>query len=319
MHFPIRTLGGQQFWFLPGKFTFCPRCHEQPSPNSSERSKLAGLSAEGRSSATTLITSSALEWMNRADSGVSAHKRKLLAFTDNRQDAALQAGHFNDFLFVGLLRGAILRAVLKAGDEGLEDNEFGLRVSRALGFTADHALMRKHWMADPDLATVQRKNAETVLSKVLAHRVWTDLRRRWRFTNPSLSVLKLIRVDYLGLAEIAANGPLMDGASIVLGKLDTERREKVLRHILDAFLECLAIDTESLDPTVLEESIAPTSRSLLREPWAMDPREKARSYTSHQQPFQLTSAQVREVMEAMATGSFAKKFHALQQASTMSS
>ncbi len=272
--------GGQAFWFLPGKFTFCPRCHEQPSPNSSERSKLAGLSAEGRSSATTLITSSALEWMNRPDSGVSKHKRKLLAFTDNRQDAALQAGHFNDFLFVGLLRGAILRAVIKAGDEGLEDSEFGLRVSRALGFTADNAPMRKHWMADPDLATVQRKNAETVLSKVLAHRVWTDLRRGWRFTNPSLSVLKLIRVDYLGLAEIAANGPLMDEASIVLGKLDPERRGTVLRHILDAFLEGLAIDTESLDPTVLEESIAPTSRSLLREPWAMDPREKARSYTS---------------------------------------
>ena len=39
----------------------------------------------------------------------------------------------------------------------------------------------------------------------------------------------------------------------------------------------------------------------------------------YQRPFQLTCAQVREVMEAMATGSFAKKFHALQQASTMSS
>ena len=40
---------------------------------------------------------------------------------------------------------------------------------------------------------------------------------------------------------------------------------------------------------------------------------------SYQRPYQLTSAQDREVMEAMALGSFAKKFHALQQASTMSS
>ena len=40
---------------------------------------------------------------------------------------------------------------------------------------------------------------------------------------------------------------------------------------------------------------------------------------SYQRPFQLTCVQVREVMEAMALGSFAKKFHALQQASTMSS
>ena len=40
---------------------------------------------------------------------------KILGFTDNRQDAALQAGHFNDVLFVSLLRGALLRAVLDAG------------------------------------------------------------------------------------------------------------------------------------------------------------------------------------------------------------
>ena len=42
-------------------------------------------------------------------------------------------------------------------------------------------------------------------------------------------------------------------------------------------------------------------------------------FASYQRPYQLTSAQDREVMEAMALGSFAKKFHALQQASTMSS
>ena len=35
--------------------------------------------------------------------------RKLLSFTDNRQDASLQAGHFNDFVEVGLLRSALYR------------------------------------------------------------------------------------------------------------------------------------------------------------------------------------------------------------------
>ena len=38
--------------------------------------------------------------------------RKLLGFTDNRQDAALQAGHFNDFLFVSLIRAGFQRAGL---------------------------------------------------------------------------------------------------------------------------------------------------------------------------------------------------------------
>ena len=44
-----------------------------------------------------------------------------------------------------------------------------------------------------------------------------------------------------------------------------------------------------------------------------------RAFELYQWPLQLTCAQVREVMETMATGSFAKKFQALQQASTISS
>jgi hypothetical protein len=122
---------GKSCWFIPGKFGFCPCCLDQPPPGMRERTKLAGLSGEGRSSATTLLVSSALEWMNRRDSGVPVEKRKLLGFTDNRQDAALQAGHFNDFLFVSLLRGAILRAVLDAGDGGMTEDEFGLRAVNA--------------------------------------------------------------------------------------------------------------------------------------------------------------------------------------------
>ena len=39
----------------------------------------------------------------------------------------------------------------------------------------------------------------------------------------------------------------------------------------------------------------------------------------YQRPFQLTCAQARVAMEAMALGSLARKFQALQQASTMSS
>ena len=42
--------------------------------------------------------------------------RKLLAFVDNRQDAALQAGHFNDFVQVTQLRGALYRALDKAAE-----------------------------------------------------------------------------------------------------------------------------------------------------------------------------------------------------------
>jgi hypothetical protein len=35
------------------------------------------------------------------DNKVAPHEKKLLAFSDNRQDASLQAGHFNDFIVDG--------------------------------------------------------------------------------------------------------------------------------------------------------------------------------------------------------------------------
>jgi hypothetical protein len=41
--------------------------------------------------------------------------QKLLSFTDNRQDAALQAGHFNDFVQVVRLRAGIRKALELAG------------------------------------------------------------------------------------------------------------------------------------------------------------------------------------------------------------
>jgi hypothetical protein len=56
---------GRRVWFLPGKFRFCLACSDQPAVQAREINKLASLSAEGRSFATTLLVSSALRWMNR--------------------------------------------------------------------------------------------------------------------------------------------------------------------------------------------------------------------------------------------------------------
>lgn len=270
---------GKSFWFVPGKFGFCPCCLDQPHPSMRERTELAGLSGEGRSSATTLLVATALEWMNRRDSGVPKEKRKLLGFTDNRQDAALQAGHFNDFLFVSLLRGAILRAVLDAGDDGLIEDEFGLRVVRALGFTAVNRDARVHWMLDAEAGAVVREDAQRSLQKVLAHRLWTDLRRGWRYTNPSLSVLKLIDVEFIGLDDIAEDTGRLMAIRPEFGALDPTARKAMLKLVLGAMLDGLAVGTEALDPTVLE-GVAQKSRNLLRAPWAIDIKETPRSRTT---------------------------------------
>ena len=273
------SASGERFWFIAGKYAFCTACLDAPHGGARERSKLAGLTAEGRSSATTLLVSSALEWMNRADHAVPQDKRKLLGFTDNRQDAALQAGHFNDFLFVSLLRGAILRAVLDSGEDGLRDDEFGYRVQRALGFTASNRALRSHWMLNPEAGVVIRSDAERSLAKVLAHRIWTDLRRGWRFTNPNLSTLKLIEVDFVGLDEVAADVQRLGAILTELGSLGREARKGIVHTLLEAMLEGLAVGSESLDPAALD-TVAQRSRSLLRSPWSVDGKESTRERTA---------------------------------------
>ena len=66
--------------------------------------------------------------------------RKLLAFVDNRQDAALQAGHFNDFVQVTQLRGALYRA-LDEGSAGGPDRR-DRRPAGHRGARPDHGRLR---------------------------------------------------------------------------------------------------------------------------------------------------------------------------------
>ena len=66
--------------------------------------------------------------------------RKLLTFVDNRQDASLQAGHFNDFVQVAQLRGALYRALAAAGADGLTHEDVAAAVTDALGLR--HARLR---------------------------------------------------------------------------------------------------------------------------------------------------------------------------------
>jgi Lhr-like helicase len=269
---------GEEFWFLPGRFGFCPRCLDQPWPRARERTKLGGLTAEGRSSATTLVVAAALEWMNGSGRGaVEEDKRKLLGFTDNRQDAALQAGHFNDFVFVTLLRGGILRAVLDAGARGLNPRDFGPKVAEALGFAQGIAKRYDQWLADPGRpGRAALDAAETTLHRVLAHHVWADLRRGWRFTNPSPSVLRLIRPLFLDVDELAADAAAMDAVHPALGRLGKGRRQKLLQKVLEAMLEDLAVRTEALDPVRMSaEAVA--SRTSLRPPWAIDDEKALRA------------------------------------------
>ena len=116
------TVDGLAAHYIPEAFRFClnPDCDARfDGTVRNEFAKLSGLSSEGRSSATTILALSALKHLIGTD--LDERTKKLLAFTDNRQGVSLQAGHFNDFVQILLLRGALLAAMRSAGGEPLTD------------------------------------------------------------------------------------------------------------------------------------------------------------------------------------------------------
>ena len=266
---------GTPAWFFSGKYKFCPQCRHQPPSQARDRNKLAGLSAEGRSSATTVIVSTILAWMDE-DGSLDEHTRKLLGFTDNRQDAALQAGHFNDFIFVTLLRGAILRAVRHAGAAGLRDIHFGESVREALQFNleAENTKRRDDWMLVPNMRGFQNKqDAVETITNVLAHRLWADLKRGWRFTNPNLEDVGLVEARFPGLDELIEDEELFT-SNTHLANADHEQRRHLYTELFNYMRKGLAVGAEMLDRQRLGP-VCEASRQRLTMPWAIDENEQS--------------------------------------------
>src|SRR5262249_10545224 len=152
---------GHQAWLIRGQFQFCLSCGvAYGSRQRSEALKLSTLGAGGRSTATTILSLAAVRYL-RHDDALRPEARKLLSFTDNRQDASLQAGHFNDFVETGLLRSALYRAVEKAGPEGLSHDELTQHVFDALG------LPKPLYAFNPDLRGRAADETDRALRDVL--------------------------------------------------------------------------------------------------------------------------------------------------------
>jgi hypothetical protein len=117
-------------WFMKAPLLFDPTSGTFYDFKTNEGTKLTKLGSEGRSTSTTITAFSILNQL--ADAGYKAGDQKLLSFTDNRQDAALQAGHFNDFVQVILLRAAIRKAIDNSPTKTLTFSSLGEAVFLSL-------------------------------------------------------------------------------------------------------------------------------------------------------------------------------------------
>ena len=263
---------GIRAWFIPGSFRFClsPDCDAYyDGSKRSDLSKLSGLSSEGRSSATTVLALSSLKYLIGTD--LDEKTKKLLAFTDNRQDASLQAGHFNDFIQILLLRGALLAAIKGTPGGYLNDDVLALQVLDHLHLDAtDYA-------ANPLAKGVAARNTLKTLREVIGYRLNFDLQRGWRINNPNLEQLDLLEIRYRDLLECCEDEEEWRSGHPLLGSIPPERREELVKALLDRMRSTLCIKSVYLDPN-FQEQVRNRSFSQLKEPWGLSEEERPYSY-----------------------------------------
>jgi ATP-dependent helicase YprA (DUF1998 family) len=260
----------------------------------SERGKLGTLGVDNRSTATTILAVRALIEL-QGDIALKPEARKLLSFTDNRQDASLQAGHFNDFAQVALLRSALHKATQSKGSAGLSHGELSRGIFDSL------SLKFEDYAADPEVRGPARNGTDDALRKVIDYYLYRDLQRGWRVTAPNLEDCGLLRFDYVGLAgtdgllgesELWESGfnTRLDRATdafietpAVLRGCPADVREEILRTLLDVLRRSLAVKVDVLDPQKQRDLVEQTNPRMLEGTmWYLeDPRELVKSVVAY--------------------------------------
>ncbi|HXF72477.1 MAG TPA: DEAD/DEAH box helicase [Actinomycetota bacterium] len=257
---------GIDAWFVGAPFRFCLRCGVAFAGRTrSDLGKLTTLGTGGRSTATTILSLAVIRGL-RNDPDLPARARKLLSFTDNRQDASLQAGHFNDFVQSSLLRAALYKAA-REEPEGLTHDVLAQRVFDAM------ALPLELYAVDPGVRFAALEETNRAFRNLIGYRLYQDLKRGWRITSPNLEECGLLVIGYRSLEELAAAEDVWADAHPALRAASPEDRAKVAKVLLDHMRRELAIKVDYLEPR-FQDSLRQQSSAKLIPPWALDEDER---------------------------------------------
>lgn len=241
---PLDLEGYTQAWYIQAPLVLDPSAGVFFDGKQGEFTKVGGLGSEGRSTATSLLSWFALKALSGSD---RLQARKILSFTDNRQDASLQAGHFNDFIMLARLRAALV-AALKTNKGVLTHDRLAAEVSKQL------AIPQSEYANTPagSIGPLGRKNEEA-FALAVTYRLLQDLKHGWRYTAPNLEQTGLLRIDYQDLEACSE----VDGhfAFIpLLRTMEPAERAGLLKQILNYLRTGKALDyTRDLQDTVSVE------------------------------------------------------------------
>lgn len=262
---PIYPLKG---YYLPVKLRVDPTAgifYEDSKTN--ENTKLMSLGHEGRSTATTIMSYSIVKSL--LEQKEKMQDQKLLSFTDNRQDAALQSGHFNDFIATVRLRAGLYKALLTAID-GLDINNIAEKVLEELKLKEADYAHPNFVSKDPDFPELENEKA---IRTYILIRIFQDLKKGWRYTLPNLEQTALLQVNYNRLNKLAALNDKFKGLQL-LDQATPDKRRHILTQLLNYFRTNFSIYHRYLSDEIIEVENLLRNRLDENKLWALDHNEK---------------------------------------------
>lgn len=222
---------GVDITLIEAPFLFCPDCGVHYTRRvRSEFNKLFTFGTVGRSTATDILIGSTMQ-------NLPTDQQKTIAFSDNRQDTALQAAHLNNLYQRIRFRRALYRALDGAsGTIGLSD--IG---NRTFDVLEEHDALPgaiDSGMFGPSADDRDRYSDYLLFNAIL------ELGRGQQRTQQSLEDVGLFEVEYENLDRLATVNDVWEEVP-VLAEATPEVREEYVHGVLDIFRRSNAVDHES--------------------------------------------------------------------------
>jgi len=247
----VRCEGARPVAVVRHPLLLCPTCGIKYDGRIREFNKFFAPGTVGRASATDVLIGRMLRSL---PDGEAAAKPRVIAFTDNRQDAAFQAAHLTDMhkrlhfrrsLYQGLLQGEHV-----SRDTAVEMPSTGRLAYRAME-SADRVPPYSS-QSEVEVGGVGQATERQYVS-YLNFGALCEVTGRYRRMHPSLEMVGLLGVTYSGLEDAAERDDLWAQVPL-LAKASPDVRRDVLQVLLDIVRRAGALYCEWLrDPDEYRE------------------------------------------------------------------
>ncbi|WP_318567487.1 DEAD/DEAH box helicase [Salinigranum marinum] len=222
---------GVDVTIVESPFLFCPNCGVHYTRRvKNEFNKLFTFGTVGRSTATDVLVGNTMR-------NLPEDQQKTIAFSDNRQDTALQAAHLNNLYQRVRFRRALYTALREhRGSIGL--TSLGDRIFDVLEDYDSLPPAIDTGMFGPSADQRERYSNYLLFNAIL------ELGRGQQRTQQSLEDVGLLDIEYENLDRLAQHDEVWEGIS-KLETADPAVREEYVHGVLDIFRRSNAVDHES--------------------------------------------------------------------------